>query len=168
MRSRCPRRFNRERDIAEHPKHGSLVDVVALPLTQLDGVELVEHSLFENQNISVEVSDKVSVVGYPFGLRAAGAKAVWATGYVASEMSEDYEGLPAFLVDCRSRAGQSGSPVIAYGTAFTDRDSLVVHDRPMTRLMGVYSGRVNAESDLGIVWKIRAVAEILDSMPAKR
>ena len=32
---------------------------------------------------------------------------------------------------------------------------------PMVELLGVYSGRINKESDLGIVWKTSALTEIL-------
>jgi hypothetical protein len=30
------------------------------------------------------------------------------------------------------------------------------------RFVGVYSGRINSESDLGIVWKKRALMEIIE------
>jgi hypothetical protein len=35
---------------------------------------------------------------------------------------------------------------------------------PMTRFLGTYRGRVNAESDLGFVWKASAVQELLDAI----
>ncbi|WP_428910707.1 hypothetical protein [Niallia sp. Krafla_26] len=45
--------------------------------------------------------------------------------------------LPLLLIDhCRSRQGQSGSPVIAY----------------------------RKESDLGLVWKASAIKELIDSI----
>jgi hypothetical protein len=33
----------------------------------------------------------------------------------------------------------------------------------VTKFLGVYSGRINAESDLGIVWKAQVVADLLAS-----
>jgi len=33
----------------------------------------------------------------------------------------------------------------------------------MTRFLGIYSGRIHAESDIGTVWKASAVAEIVES-----
>jgi len=67
-----------------------------------------------------------------------------------------------FLIDCRSRKGQSGSPVIAYRngvwTAYDDNTSGVPNG-PQFRFLGVYSGRIHSESDLGMVWKPRAIAE---------
>jgi hypothetical protein len=34
---------------------------------------------------------------------------------------------------------------------------------PLTELLGVYSGRVNEESDLGIVWKKDALRAVVDN-----
>lgn len=36
-----------------------------------------------------------------------------------------------------------------------------VFSGPTTRFLGIYSGRINAESDLGIVWKASAIAELI-------
>lgn len=33
----------------------------------------------------------------------------------------------------------------------------------MLRFLGIYSGRINKESDLGIVWKATAIAELVAS-----
>lgn len=30
-----------------------------------------------------------------------------------------------------------------------------------TRFLGIYSGRINSESDIGIVWKASAIADLL-------
>jgi hypothetical protein len=35
---------------------------------------------------------------------------------------------------------------------------------PVTRFLGIYSGRVNDQSDLGLVWKAPAIAELVSSM----
>lgn len=34
---------------------------------------------------------------------------------------------------------------------------------PVSNLLGVYSGRINDQSDLGIVWKAKAVVDILNA-----
>ena len=34
---------------------------------------------------------------------------------------------------------------------------------PVVNLLGVYSGRISEESDLGTVWKVSAIREILES-----
>ncbi len=99
----------------EHPVHGNKVDCVALPLTDLNDVELYPYSLgVGDPAIFCGPADTVSVVGFPFGITAGGAFAVWATGFMASEPEVDFNNLPSFLIDCRSRQGQSGSAVIAY------------------------------------------------------
>jgi hypothetical protein len=117
--------------------------------------------------IHVGPAEAVSVVGFPFGIQGGGSLAVWASGFVASEPDIDYGDLPVFLIDCRSRPGQSGSAVIAHrsGGAVTMADgSTGVFGGPVTRFLGIYSGRVNDQSDLGIVWKASAIREITDSI----
>ncbi|ALN80403.1 hypothetical protein LA76x_2270 [Lysobacter antibioticus] len=39
-----------------------------------------------------------------------------------------------------------------------------ISNRPATRFLGVYSGRINAQSDLGFVWKASAVAELISTI----
>lgn len=153
----------------EHPTLGSKADFVALKLTNTDGVELFISDLGINPpKISVEVADKISVVGFPFGLSSAGGFAMWATGFVASEPQVNHDDLPLFLIDCRSREGQSGSPVVAHRTSsdtvWLENGSMVANGQPMTRFLGVYSGRVNPESDLGKVWKPEALRELVNSL----
>jgi hypothetical protein len=96
-------------------------------------------------------SDVVSVVGFPFGLRGGGSFAVWATGFIASEPSVDFNGRPIFLIDCRTREGQSGPAVIAYRSAGVVAEkigTLTVHEEPVTRFLGIYSGSVTADANL--------------------
>ena len=151
----------------EHPTLAQGADMVALPLTQLDDVALYPYDpSHPGPDIAIGPADIVSVVGFPFGIRGGGSLGVWATGFVASEPDIDYNNLPIFLIDCRSRPGQSGSPVISYraGGMVTMRDgSSSMFGGPVYRLLGLYSGRVNVESDLGIVWKVRTVAELVAS-----
>lgn len=149
----------------EHPKLGAGADFVALPLTQVDGCELYAYDPFKpGPDIYVGPSDPVSVVGFPFGLQAGGSLAVWATGFMASEPDVDFDGKPLFLVDCRTRPGQSGSAVIAHrnggGVAMRD-GGMTMFSGPVTRFLGIYSGRINEQSDLGLVWKASALAELI-------
>jgi hypothetical protein len=151
----------------EHPVHGKNVDFVALPLTNLNNVELYPYDLNSTgPDIFVGPADSLSVVGFPFGIQAGGSLAVWATGFMASEPDIDYNGLPVFLIDCRSRQGQSGSAVIAHrsggGVAMKDGGTAMFAG-PVTKFLGIYSGRINAESDIGIVWKAAAIKELVDS-----
>jgi hypothetical protein len=146
----------------EHPTLGSSADFVALPLTSLVGVAVYPYDPARpGPLILVEPSDVVSVVGFPFGKSTGGKFAIWATGFVASEIEIPSD--PTFLIDCRSRQGQSGSPVIAYRSAgmIPHTGGINITGAPSTRFIGIYSGRINRESDLGIVWKARVIDELV-------
>jgi hypothetical protein len=107
-------------------------------------------------------------------MTAGGALGVWATGFVASEPDVDFDDLPIFLVDCRTREGQSGSPVIVYGNGgmFPMQDGSTAVMGEVIRFLGIYSGRIrdasepgtSPSSDLGIVWKAHALRELVDSI----
>ena len=152
----------------EHPVLGRKADVVALPLTALSDVELYPYDVTNpGPQILYGPAQVISVVGFPFGLQAGGSLAVWATGFIASEPAVNFSGLPTFLIDCRSRPGQSGSAVIVYGAGGTfamEDGSTAVMAGEVIRLLGIYSGRINEQSDLGIVWKVSAIAELLGAV----
>ncbi len=154
----------------EHPQLGSDADFVALPLTELNDAELYPDTLGEGDPlIMVRPADTVSVVGFPFGMRTGGSLAIWATGFVATEPDLDHDGRPIFLIDCRARQGQSGSAVIAHrsgGMVTLEDGSSALFGRSVTRFLGIYSGRISPESDLGIVWKAHAVRELVASLLA--
>ena len=159
---------NENRCWVEHPVLGANADFVALPLTQLDDVELYPYDPANpGQDMFIGPTETVSVIGFPFGIAAGGRFAVWATGSIASEPNVNYEGLPIQLIDCRSRQGQSGSPVLAYRSggmiAMADGSSSVFNS-PVSKLIGIYSGRINPESDIGIVWKTSAILELINSV----
>src|SRR5581483_9656647 len=151
----------------EHPKHGARADLAALPLTDLQGVELYAYDPANpGAAIAVGPGDAVSVVGFPFGFAGGGRFAIWATGFMATEPIADFNDLPVSLIDCRARQGQSGSPVIAYrntGSWPTEGGGTTVSAGPAWRLLGVYSGRINVESDLGVMWKLSALSELIAS-----
>jgi hypothetical protein len=152
----------------EHPALRAQADFVALPLTQLCDVQLYPYTLgIGDPAIIIKPAEVVSVVGFPFGLTAGGALAIWATGFVATDPDIDYDNLPIFLIDCRSRPGQSGSAVIAHrtgGAVSTEQGTTVVSGGIKTKFLGIYSGRVNAESDLGFVWKAAAIRQLVNAI----
>ncbi|WP_306028966.1 trypsin-like peptidase domain-containing protein [Stappia sp. MMSF_3263] len=152
----------------EHPALGAKADFVALPLTQIDNVELYPYDLANSgPDMAIGPSEVISVIGFPFGITAGGLFPVWATGFIASEPMVDFENLPIQLIDCRSRQGQSGSPVLAYrsgGMVAMADGSSAAYGGPVSKLVGIYSGRINAESDLGIVWKTKAILELVNSI----
>lgn len=153
----------------EHPTLGQRADFVAIKLNNMEGADFVECDLGINDpRIMIQVTDKVSVVGFPFGIRTNGGFAIWATGSIASEPEIDHDELPLFLIDCRSREGQSGSPVVAHRssseTVWLENGSMIANGVPATRFLGIYSGRINKESDLGVVWKVSALTELVESI----
>ncbi|MHB1783097.1 MAG: trypsin-like peptidase domain-containing protein [Acidimicrobiales bacterium] len=150
----------------EHPVYRGAVDVIALPLTNTIGCDFYPHDPRGcGVSLAVGVTRSLFIVGFPFGVTGGGALGVWVQGTVATEIEMDWGELPTFLIDSRTRQGQSGSPVIAFhsgGAAAMEDGSTSVGLSQAERFMGVYSGRINAESDLGIVWKRSVVVEILD------
>lgn len=148
----------------EHPTHGRRVDVVALPLTETAGAQLIPYDPSNpGPGIAYGPSEGLSIIGFPFGMTGGGALGIWVQGTVATEPELDFNDLPCLLIDSRTRAGQSGSPVIAYRPSGyqTEATSLVLGDGPAEQLVGVYSGRISDQSDLGFVWKVQALLDIL-------
>jgi hypothetical protein len=145
----------------EHPQYRSRVDVVGLPLTNLEGVEVLPYSYHYKRPFGV--SDHLSIIGFPFGLTGGGALGIWVQGTVATEPAVNFDGLPCFLIDSRTRSGQSGSPVVVFnrsGIDISQVGGLRAYGSSTTDLLGVYSGRINENSDLGRVWKTSVVEAI--------
>jgi hypothetical protein len=148
----------------EHPEYGRTVDVVALPLTNLGEVALHPYPLQDlSPDVVIGVTDNVNVVGFPLDMHHAGYLAIWARGTVASEFHIDYAELPMFLIDSRTRRGQSGSPVIFFsgGGHYQLDGEAEPRTGHLTKLLGIYSGRVSNDSDLGFVWRLSAIQDVV-------
>ena len=158
--------YNRDEALwLEHPSSRRHVDVVALPLTQIDGVQLYTHDV-NPKPMPMQVTNTAFIVGFPYGVKVGNFTAVWTAGTIASEPQIDFEGLPILLVDGKTRSGQSGSPVIRYvtpGSWVVIENGLTIAQTEIIELIGVYSGRINEKSDLGKIWKVSALREILQS-----
>ena len=148
----------------EHPKDGASADIAALPLTFDEDVFLSPFDLIESHEREIGPADPVSVIGFPFGKTSGDGLPLWATGYMASEPNLSFEDKPILVIDCRARPGQSGSPVVSFRS-----DGIVGHNpfqgawtAPSSDFLGVYSGRINNESDLGIVWKRSSIRELIN------
>jgi len=149
----------------EHPVHGHRADVVALPLTDTGDIGAYPYDPWEPQRFGIQMAGALSIVGFPFGVAYGGSMAVWVRGFVASESDIDFGDLPRFLIDSRTRPGQSGSPVILYnvGGAVTDlQGNTILSGGTAEEFVGVYSGRINEESDLGFVWKASVLRETIE------
>ena len=149
-----------------HPHFGRRFDVVAiqleLPATNPGSqtrTELLPYSLGPLDPINTLVTAQdLSVVGFPFGLRGGADSAIWVRGTVASEPGFGFEGEPCFLIDARTRHGQSGSPVIV--PVRRHEQSELGGGMPW-RIVGIYSGRTDEASDLGRVWHLSVLNSIL-------
>ena len=155
----------------EHPSLGEQADVVALNLSWGKDVSKYPYYLdmeLDAIQLALSPADPISVIGFPFGLSSFGRFPIWATGFLAQDLDLIVPERPVFLVDCRTRHGQSGSPVIAFrnsGVRVRKEGRIVVTltPEPKWEFLGIYSGRVNSESDLGSVWHVRALGELLDA-----
>jgi hypothetical protein len=151
-----------------HPQAGRHIDVVAIPLAGLPerGPNPVQTALLPYQIAhslpasDLEPADDISVVGFPFGLSAGAKSAIWVRGTVASEPWVGFEGDPCFLIDARTREGQSGSPCII---PWSSEEETADADEFPWRLVGIYSGRTDSASDLGRVWPVSVLSTIIDA-----
>ena len=153
----------------EHPIIGEKADIVALNLKW--GSDVVKYPYYldtnlDHKNLVISPAESVSVIGFPFGMSSHGKLPIWATGFLAQELSLIQSSYPVFLIDCRTRQGQSGSPVIAFRTsgyrhAKEGGETFIMGVGVVWEFLGVYSGRVNPESDLGKVWHVSAIKELI-------
>lgn len=153
----------------EHPTYKNKVDVVALKLGTFEQ-DLFCYSI--SSSYEPIVTDNVFIIGYPYGYNIRpkeGRYGIWSTGTIASDPDLDVEingeQLPAFLIDAKTRKGQSGSPVIYYNSTGIDRynGGIAMWGGPVTHELGIYSGRINKDSDLGYVWKWQLINEIINN-----
>ena len=153
----------------EHPVYHGTIDVVAIEMLDFH-FKSIDYSVVGNDEI--EVTENVYIIGYPYGYSVLpGDKkvAVWTNGSVASEpefgININGMQLPAFLVDAKTRSGQSGSPVIYYNNIGIKKEKggVAMYGGPVSFNVGIYSGRINKDSDLGYVWKWSVIKEIIDS-----
>lgn len=149
----------------EHPS-GRNVDLVALPLTDIpERINIYSLDLaLSDTDMIPQVAMPISIIGFPLGLTAAGAFPIWKTGHIASDPDIDYQGNPAFIIDATTRGGMSGSPVVLRlsGGYSMSTGQTMLAGGTRTRFLGVYSGRIHVESEIGIVWRPHLIQEILE------
>lgn len=171
LKANCPQWF-------EHPVLKKDADIVAFiidthderleinPHYDLDANSKNTHNI-DVQNIAITPSTKLNVIGFPFGKKSMNNFGIWSTGYLASDIDIDIDEKPQFYIDVRARKGQSGSPVVFYrqGEAVKLNNRSILQCYSGWHLLGIYCGRINQESDIGIVWKREAICELLDAIP---
>ena len=135
----------------------------------------LEHYLELDSNYELGVTEQAFILGFPFGInigKSINPHAVWISGTIASDPGLEYEinyrkkgkKMPLFLIDSRTRQGQSGSPVIYYNKMGIDQHfngGTAIWGNSFMKPIGIYSGRINEESDLGLVWKWKLLKGII-------
>lgn len=153
----------------EHPTLKDTADFVALELSDDPDIEFFQYSSGQDTVIhALKPSNTLSIIGFPYGRSSDKKFGIWISGFLASDPDVNYGELPVMLVDARTRTGQSGSPVILYkeaGMAMMSRGSQMIYNPTYTtNLLGIYSGRITPQSDIGMIWKKEAIIELLDSI----
>lgn len=157
----------------EHPL-GKEVDVVIIPIPIYDDIDIFKvNDSLSAQNHNVEVTDLCSIVGFPKGLSSGGKYPIWKSGHLASDYSLNWNGKKIFLVDATTREGMSGSPVffVNNGVVKSSNGNLYTSDKQFIVLLGIYSGRIEDDIEIGRVWKIDYIndfAEIIRNQEIKR
>lgn len=157
---------NGEPNWLEHPIHGHLVDVVCIEIPIIAKKDLFVLNEFAKGPWSTSVADDVFILGYPLGINI-NLFPLWKRATVASEPDFDVDNLPKILVDTATASGMSGSPVLRHAVGgATEGGGYSQGTAPQSTLVGIYSGRVvsgnSLDAQLGIVWKLSAINEIID------
>lgn len=149
----------------EHPR-GREVDVVALPLPSFEDVSLFDLDLALSQvDVALQPGAQCFVIGFPLGLATGSAWPIWKTAHLASDHLVDYRrGEPTFLIDATTRGGMSGSPVVFRTfSSFNKADgTMVFANGATTKFLGIYSGRIHENAEVGKVWRPYLITEILE------
>ncbi|MFC3079468.1 trypsin-like peptidase domain-containing protein [Phenylobacterium terrae] len=150
----------------EHPVHRKRVDVVALELGSLNPKWVYPINELAVGSIRAQIGGDAFILGFPMGVGPS-RMAIWKRASIATEPDIDVENLPLMYVDTATSAGMSGSPVIIRSTlGERDDGSRVMMLGPMTRFIGIYSGRLQPDgavgAQLGFIWKAPVIDEIID------
>lgn len=153
----------------EHPSLKDSADMVAFAVDTNDLIDVSpSYDLdISEADIAIKPGARLNIIGFPFAKKTMNNFGVWITGFLASDFDIDIEGKPQFYIDARTRKGQSGSPVVFYrqgeNVKLNNGNTAIAWSGH--QLLGIYSGRISDDSDIGIVWKKQAICELLDSIP---
>lgn len=147
----------------EHQQGGN-IDVILLPLQNIDSeIKIYPFDLnLAKTDMIPEPAMPVSIIGYPLGIATGGNFPIWKTGHIASDPDLNYNNLPVFLIDATTRGGMSGSPVIlrSSGGYRTRSGATILAGDTNTLFLGIYSGRIDEVSEIGMVWRPVLIDEI--------
>jgi hypothetical protein len=145
-------------------------DIAVLPIA-VDADAQVESWQLDRpqpaQEPTISAAQELFVVGYPRGFAYHVNMPVWSRASVASEPSIPYQGRPVFLIDSKTTRGQSGAPVILrprwHEPVRMADGSTVEAVEGDAWVTGVYSGRVRKGMQIGMVWRLPAIVDAIES-----
>lgn len=149
----------------QHPEHGQVVDVAAIPL-EIEADILTVDDFPDVPNMKIEVGQDVFIMGYPLAPRLTESFPIWKRGTIASEPAYKVGGLEQFLIDTATREGMSGALVVArsHGGYAPENGPYIISGGSHFRRIGIYSGRWGANDlgrvQLGVVWRANLIAEV--------
>ncbi len=132
-------------------------------------------------NIDVEASSDILVVGYPKGFYdGVNLFPIVKSGIIASRWRAAFEGEPCFLIDAKLFPGSSGSVVISKPVDLVVKEGqAMMANEKQFAFLGIYSAEATLQEapvvigdltitqtsgfDLGLVWYAELVEEIIDS-----
>lgn len=154
-----PRTCIKNVDMLEEPN----IDIAVLPLENAENIEIYIYDIEELSNILLPPGLSVSIIGYPFGRTSAALYPIWKTGHIASDIESHIEERH-FLIDATTREGMSGSPVVyrAFGSYQAKNGATINFRGVNTYFLGIYSGRIQKDIEIGIVWRPKLINEIID------
>lgn len=115
----------------------------------------------------VQVGTEIVALGFPDGLAKQGSIPIWKRGMIATEFDLFVDGKNIVLIDCLTRQGMSGSPILIYSSTGQIADKfggVAIHAGAVAHFVGIYSGRYTTSEEhlsLGIVWKHETIREII-------
>ena len=147
----------------EHP-NGPTINVVIIKIDNFDDVDLyfmgndVSAELFD-----IEITNNVSIIGFPKGISTGGKFPIWKTGHIASEFELNHDNKPMFLIDASTREGMSGSPVYCINGLSTKVGSQISMFHAITPInfLGIYAGRLGVDTEIGRVFRLEALDEVI-------
>jgi hypothetical protein len=144
-----------------------MVDVIELPLKDTVGIQLypVNYRTSPYDSVLMTPTERVFILGFPFGIKSAPFFPIWKSGLIASEPDIDQEGKPIIWVDALTFPGMSGAPVYFMSNEMvTLRNGSSALIKGGSKFMGVfaYSHSLNV---YGALWKATYLKQIFDKLP---
>lgn len=143
------------------------IALIPIPKKVISSLQLIDRAyIWEEGSLEARdaqnklpIAQEVHVIGYPFSAKDfTVTMPIWTSGTIANEINSGPE--DRFLIDARTRAGQSGSPVIVYRPEINVGGILPYRVLEKGLLVGIYSGRTSTEDDLGFVWLMNELVTI--------